>query len=217
MLMFVLMLMLMLMMFYMRQVVYASRDIAAGEELNDSYIELRQTTAERRKELMQLYRFHCTCPGCAGESRAPSQSVSDVTDRSEGSEKEIIVSDDRSTAITALNTDSSRVQAKRLDEMVMSLVEEGEEDRALACALELLNTLQDPVNTGWRERFLAEAHLNVFHIARSIAGGMAWQAGRKYRKMASEHLGEAHRWNVCLQGERSEDSVATRNYLDNNS
>lgn len=189
------------------QVLYASRDIAAGEELNDSYIELRQSTSQRRMELMQYYRFHCTCPGC-GDDGPIQVGEMDLTSSSLPTPR---------TAHTrgpSANTDAFRLQAKRLDEAIMSLVEDGEEELALTSALELLSCLQHPVNIGWRERYLAEAHLNVYHIARSIAEGVSRQAARKYNDMAMSHLREAYRWNILLQGDMSEDSIATKKYLE---
>ena len=47
------------------EVLYASCAIEAGEEINDCYIELRQTTASRRRALGEIYRFDCECHACA--------------------------------------------------------------------------------------------------------------------------------------------------------
>jgi hypothetical protein len=46
------------------EILYACREIRLGDEINDCYIDLRQTRQQRRKELMEYYRFHCSCPGC---------------------------------------------------------------------------------------------------------------------------------------------------------
>jgi hypothetical protein len=46
------------------QVLYATRPIKRGEELCDCYIELRQNTAERQRELNAYYRFTCSCSAC---------------------------------------------------------------------------------------------------------------------------------------------------------
>ena len=43
---------------------FAVRDINIGDEINDCYIELRQSKAERRASLLEFYRFECFCPGC---------------------------------------------------------------------------------------------------------------------------------------------------------
>eukprot|EP01033_Poteriospumella_lacustris_P006923 gene6923-4989_t len=42
------------------EVLFAARDIAEGEEINDCYIDLRQNRSHRRHELQEYYRFHCT-------------------------------------------------------------------------------------------------------------------------------------------------------------
>lgn len=46
------------------EVLYASRAIEVGEEINDCYIDLRQSTAKRRKDLQEYYRFECGCDAC---------------------------------------------------------------------------------------------------------------------------------------------------------
>ena len=46
------------------EVLYASRTIEIGEEINDCYIELRQSTSFRKKDLQEYYRFECTCEAC---------------------------------------------------------------------------------------------------------------------------------------------------------
>ena len=75
------------------EVLYASRLINEGDEINDCYIDLRQTRENRRKELLELYRFHCMCEAC---------SMNDV----------MVIQDDR-----------NRVRAKQLDEFIVSAAE----------------------------------------------------------------------------------------------
>jgi hypothetical protein len=43
---------------------HATRSIAIGDELNDSYIQLLQTRESRRKELLEIYGFECNCSAC---------------------------------------------------------------------------------------------------------------------------------------------------------
>ena len=47
------------------EVLYASRDIQIGEEINDCYIELRKGKRARNKELLELFRFECSCVSCS--------------------------------------------------------------------------------------------------------------------------------------------------------
>eukprot|EP00929_Paragymnodinium_shiwhaense_P034426 TRINITY_DN18734_c0_g1_i1.p1 TRINITY_DN18734_c0_g1~~TRINITY_DN18734_c0_g1_i1.p1 ORF type:complete len:376 (+),score=70.86 TRINITY_DN18734_c0_g1_i1:60-1130(+) len=48
--------------------VFASHDIAAGEELCIHYVELRATRSERQKMLRELYRFDCCCRACGADN-----------------------------------------------------------------------------------------------------------------------------------------------------
>ena len=47
------------------EVLYASRDIAVGEEICDCYIELRMCADRRSAVLQELFRFSCACPSCS--------------------------------------------------------------------------------------------------------------------------------------------------------
>jgi hypothetical protein len=46
------------------EVLYASRDINIGEEINDCYIDLRQNRQQRRQDLFEYYCFECHCDAC---------------------------------------------------------------------------------------------------------------------------------------------------------
>jgi hypothetical protein len=50
------------------EVVYATRRIEIGEEINDCYIDLRASVNNRRNLLGQLYRFYCNCPACSNDN-----------------------------------------------------------------------------------------------------------------------------------------------------
>lgn len=52
------------------EILIASRNIEIGEEINDCYIDLRQSRADRRRQLLELYRFECNCKGCDEHSKA---------------------------------------------------------------------------------------------------------------------------------------------------
>ena len=97
----------------------------------------------------------------------------------------------------------------------MPLVEAGDLDLALECAQDLLRCLTLPVNIGWRERYMAEAHMNIYHIASSMMseGGSSSSSASSMREVAHRNLSEAYRWNMMLQGERSEETIATRIYM----
>jgi hypothetical protein len=52
--------------------VVASRDIAAGEEVNISYIDICQPTSRRREQLLASYRFNCVCKSCSAFDSNPT-------------------------------------------------------------------------------------------------------------------------------------------------
>jgi len=50
------------------EVVYATRRIESGEEINDCYIDLRASVENRRQVLAELYRFCCKCHACMNDN-----------------------------------------------------------------------------------------------------------------------------------------------------
>ena len=46
------------------EVLHASRAIDVGEEVCDCYIDLRQSRADRQRNLQELFRFTCACAAC---------------------------------------------------------------------------------------------------------------------------------------------------------
>ena len=57
---------------FREKVVFASRDIEAGEELLNNYVELCAPGGERRKLLSERFGFDCRCVACAAADEAPS-------------------------------------------------------------------------------------------------------------------------------------------------
>ena len=106
------------------QVLYATRPIYQGEEICDCYIELRQNTEDRQRELNEYYRFTCACPDCARSMRSDEN-------RKDIHENE--VAEDCSTV-----DDVNRVSVMRLDKKMMKLAEDGQVQKAFNCALEII-------------------------------------------------------------------------------
>ena len=48
-------------------------DIPTGEEVCDCYIDLRQSREERRKELLENFRFVCACSACSDDVRVNTE------------------------------------------------------------------------------------------------------------------------------------------------
>ncbi|CAE7362418.1 SMYD2 [Symbiodinium natans] len=66
-----------------RMVVRAARDLHAGEELVDSYVQVLQPLRRRRTELERSYRFCCNCHRCVLELEVlDGQQVQGLLDRS---------------------------------------------------------------------------------------------------------------------------------------
>ena len=121
------------------EVLHAVRAIQAGEELCDCYIELRQATELRRKELLKHYRFLCTCPACGpcDEEISPEQ----LQARKEN--------------------DSRRTRALKLEQDMVSFAEMGEVEMASDLGVELVKLLEHERSVGWGERYIAEACVNT--------------------------------------------------------
>lgn len=114
------------------------------------------------------------------------------------------------------------------------MAEDGESPyQIIAIAQELLDLLGSPSGHGWRERYLGEAFLSIYHLALTLSemegeepkalmksssalkpkSGNSSRKVPKYYQMAAEHLWSAHQWNVMLQGQEGPDSLITQNYL----
>ena len=57
----------------------AVRDLQQGEEVVTSYIELAQTTLQRRSILRQHYQFECTCTRCGDTMPLPASTLPSQT------------------------------------------------------------------------------------------------------------------------------------------
>ena len=121
------------------EVLYATREIKEGEELCDCYIELRQSTELRRKELLKHYRFLCTCPACGppDDVISPEQ----IKERKEN--------------------DARRTRALKLEQDMTTFAEMGEIEMATDLGVELVKLLEHSKSTGWGERYIAEACVNT--------------------------------------------------------
>eukprot|EP01034_Spumella_vulgaris_P027691 gene27691-34453_t len=212
------------------EVVYAARDIAEGEELNDCYIELRQTRAQRRALLSEYYRFQCDCVGCTGgvcgsggsnnESietvfNNTSLSLNSTTDSSTVTTTPAVTQ--QSTTSPSITTTSAtnelerilqeddrlRVRVMEYNDVVVDLVEFDNTETALDMAIQVTRQMQSERAIRWSARYLAEAFLTVYQIALSM----------DRRPLAREYLQKAHDMNVQLTGERSPETMNTKKLL----
>ncbi len=195
------------------EVLYAARDIAKGEELNDCYIDLRQTRAARRAALLEHYRFLCECSACSGISatnetgsntmNAGSSSSNSSNSSSSGIGEGVTAEDAASIAKRIADDDKVRVRVAQYSDIVIDLVAEGEHQTALDMSLQVTRLMEDPRYTGWTARYLAEAHMTVYQIALEL----------RLKPLAREYLEKAHKMNVKLLGKDSAESRKTAKLL----
>ena len=126
------------------EVLYATRDIMIGEEINDCYIELRQSSKDRRKELMSLYRFKCLCKICSindddkDDCREDYDKISKEKMKKQKLREGIQIDDDR-----------RRQRAVQLDEAIYEFLSMGEYNMAQDISIELIKLLEHTKSIGW--------------------------------------------------------------------
>jgi len=128
------------------EVLYATRDIMIGEEINDCYIELRQSSKDRRKELMSLYRFKCLCKIC---------SINDDDDDKDdigGEDDDKISKEMKKHKLREgiqIDDDRRRQRAMQLDEAIYEFLSMGEYNMAQDISIELIKLLEHTKSIGW--------------------------------------------------------------------
>eukprot|EP01031_Cornospumella_fuschlensis_P025837 gene25837-31203_t len=184
------------------EVLYASRSIKKGEEINDCYIDLRQTYSSRQKDLREHYRFTCMCAGCylaTDPDRIGGNSEIDG-DNTDNSSSHRNTEDNREKLRAQRQLDDkTRVLAANILDILTSLIEEDYIEEAYRQAIASYSTLSSQLHTRWSVRYLSEICLCIYNLAESL-GDKSSQ--RKY-------LNDAHRWNVLLTGPRSEETKKT--------
>ena len=125
------------------EVLIASRAIAAGEEINDCYIDLRADCVSRRALLRELYRFDCCCAACS-LPQGPQ-----------------LAADDR-----------ARRRAAELEDMVVSAADISAAV-ALDVACDLVRLLEAPGSSGWAARYVAGAHVSAYLLRSALGDGAA--------------------------------------------
>lgn len=166
------------------EILCATKVIEIGDEINDCYIELRQSKTNRQSQLLELYGFLCTCPACSLPSE---ESLADDAKRTRANKLECsmleIAESDESTALT-------------IALQYLQLLTEGS-------TIDHFSAGQCGGALQWSSRYIAEAYLYVYHLY--LASGK--------KKPARLSLELAHAWNVLLQSSRSLDSVKTATLL----
>lgn len=168
------------------EVLFASRDILEGEEMNDCYIELRQTRQNRRKSLLEYYRFTCMCIAC---------NLSDET--------------------LLHQNDSIRAEAMKFEEAIIAMVEEGDKlQEALDYGVSVITMMEQPENLIWSIRYLPEAYHIIYQIYQTLLEvSTSLKSKKEYYKLAGKYLKKCVKLNVLTQGDRSPDTIRTAQEL----
>jgi hypothetical protein len=132
-----------------------SRRIEQGEEINDCYIDLRQDRATRRHELLQYYRFTCSCTAC------------------EPVDAQWVARDD-----------AARLLAAGLDDQLVSLATADDLAAAVELAVRTLRQLESADCLRWSVRFLPEIHLSLFQLLSAKGGKKDSKAAQKALRKA---------------------------------
>ena len=129
------------------EVLIASRDICAGDEINDCYIDLRADRSSRRSLLKQLYRFDCCCAACS----LP--------------EGPLLAADDK-----------ARCRALELDDLILTAAAEESAATALDIASDLVRLLEVPGSSGWSARYAAGARMSAYMLSTALGDGRSARA-----------------------------------------
>lgn len=121
------------------EVLYAARDIAIGEEINDCYIDLRQDRQQRCKELSEYYRFLCQCPACSVDNESSLQ-----------------------------RDDILRKEAFDFNDRLVALVE-SDIDAAEEYGIRVLGLLEKSENLTWSARYLSEVYISLYQLCNSLS------------------------------------------------
>lgn len=125
----------------MEEILVASRTIEIGEELNDSYIDLRESRIERNISLKKWWRFECDCKSCF---IPPSNESNYETNN-------IIIK-------TMEEDDQLRCKSMKLDHDIITAAEFNQQ-RALSLAIELIDLLENKKCINWSIRYLSGIYM----------------------------------------------------------
>ena len=134
------------------EVLYATRDIMIGEEINDCYIELRQSSKDRRKELMSLYRFKCLCKICSINDDDDDDDDDKDDGGGEDDDDDIISKEMNKQKLREgiqIDDDRRRQRAMQLDEAIYEFLSMGEYNMAQDISIELIKLLEHTKSIGW--------------------------------------------------------------------
>lgn len=188
------------------EVLFAARDIAEGEEINDCYIDLRQNRNNRRHELQEYYRFHCTCIACnesndnlVNEEDALRIRASEISDKI----VDLITADDEDED----NVDNSSKKRRCISALTMALQLKND-----LTAVSSVFTVGPMSSERWCIRYLPELYMLIYQLCDTLAEEHAQSSkktkasktmAKRFRDESVSYLSQARDLTKCLQGESS--------------
>jgi hypothetical protein len=128
----------------MEEILVASRSIEIGEELNDSYIDLRESRIERNISLNKWWRFECDCQSCY----IPPTSIN--------------MYETNNFFLNAIEEDDKlRCKSMKLDDDIITAAEFNQR-RALSLAIELIELLENKKCINWSIRYLSGINIYIY-------------------------------------------------------
>lgn len=171
------------------EVLYASRDIAIGDEINDCYIDLRQDRASRQKSLQEFYRFTCECGSC----------LCQVNSNDNIPEKDQLLSDQK-----VQEDDKLRLKAFQFQDKVIQLIEFDRLDEAIKYSHLMVNELESTFALFWSIRYLPEIYSTLSELYQTI----------HQSKKAIKYKKRSYQLNYLLQGPKSPDTKHSKEALE---
>ncbi len=142
------------------EILHAVRTIEIDDEINDCYIDLRNTTSDRIKLLQDIYRFTCTCNSCV---------LNDINDNNRRKRANII--DEQ--IILAASTDDGNGESLNI---------------ALTLAYDAVKLLSSNECIQWSIRYLPDAYMTLYQLYVANNGGgnnkKAMRNGKKFLQSA---------------------------------
>ena len=168
-----------------------------GDEICDCYIDLRQSKDQRRKELLENFRFLCSCSACSNEMCVPTEDSTckhdteidrctyniSPTGSDDYCQKNIShntnsITDNRtscngsyinqSISKSTADDDASRLHAASFEDESIEYITQGLNQRALRVLIQGIAVLMRKENEYWSIRYVSSAHLSAYQILNQI-------------------------------------------------
>ncbi len=177
---------------------YAERDIAEGEEMTASVINLCQIRSVRRKELKDRYRFDCQCSACEYDPsfRYPSWKQGGIP---------VVVSSKETFEQFVKMTDTCRKQCEDCSSKVSALVDRDQEEQAREHISKLIKVLELPMNQLWCASYISNlyAEYSKLLVMQMTIWGMSYgdyERAAIFQKDAKAMAIKAYETSVIVSG-----------------